>query len=697
MAWRIGVDIGGTFTDVAVVDADTGAMSVVKTSTTPRDIAAGVITALETAQSRHAIAAGDVTLLSHATTVVTNALLEEKGARIALIATRGFRDLLELRRSARADLYDLFQEPPAVLVPRRRRYEVSERIGAAGEVVTPLDVGDLDGIIADLKREEVEAVAVALLFSFQNPEHERVVGEHLRAALPDLPVFLSSEVLPEVREFERTSTTAVCAYVGPILASYLERLEQATAGLGLPPLHVMCSSGGVVDVAECLKMPAMAIESGPAAGVIAANFIGRQLDLPNLITFDMGGTTAKASLIHDGTIAVTSEYEVGSEGNVNRWLHGTGHPIRVPVIDLAEVSAGGGSIAWIDPGGALRVGPQSAGAEPGPVCYGRGGTAPTITDCDLVLGYLDPDYFLGGELTVDIEAARRAVEEQLATPLDRTVEEAAAGVVAVVNHHMADALRIVSIERGHDAREFTLVAFGGAGPVHAASLANALDIPRVVIPPIPGGFSALGLVAADLQRDYGRTFYVRLDQADADTVARQFAEMETAGRAMLDAAGIDESRREFNRSADVRYSRQAYELNVPVLAGAVTGETLSALARTFHDRHRQTYGHDNQEEPIQIVNLRLSAIGRMDGLALVAGTMASDRLEDARRPNREVWFEDTGRLDCAIYDRARLPDGAPIPGPAIIEAADTTVVVPPGWRIESDARGFLIMEADNNE
>ena len=485
MAWRIGVDIGGTFTDVAVVDAESGEMAVVKTPTTPKDFAAGVIAALEVAMRRHAVAAGEVALLSHATTVVTNALLEEKGAATALIATRGFRDLLELRRSARAHLYDLFQDAPAVLVPRHRRYEVTERISAEGAVVTALAEGELDAIIAELKAQNVEAVAVALLFSFLNDAHERVIGEKLRSALPGVPVFLSSEVLPEVREFERTSTTAVCAYVGPILASYLERLEQATAGLGLPALHVMSSGGGVVDVAECLKMPAMAIESGPAAGVIAAKFIGQQLGIPNLITFDMGGTTAKASLIHEGELAVTSEYEVGAAGNVSRWLHGTGHPIRVPVIDLAEVSAGGGSIAWIDSGGALRVGPQSAGAEPGPVCYGHGGDAATITDCDLVLGYLNPEYFLGGELAIDMEAARRAIEEQLAGPLGQSVDQAAAGVSAVVNHNMAEALRIVSVERGHDAREFTLVAFGGAGPVHAASLAQVLEIPRVVIPPIP--------------------------------------------------------------------------------------------------------------------------------------------------------------------------------------------------------------------
>src|SRR5262245_17027122 len=407
------------------------------------------------------------------------------------------RDVLELRRSARASLYDLFQDGPAVLVPRHLRLEVHERVDAQGDIVEPLRLDELDDVLDFIKRHDVEAVAVCLLYSFLNGAHERAIGERLRAARPDLPVFLSSEVLPEIREFERTSTTAVCAYVGPILASYLSRLQTAVTEMGFPSPHVMGSSGGVFTVAEGLRMPAMAVESGPAAGVIAAALVGRQLGIANLISFDMGGTTAKASLIEGGEIKTTSEYEVGGSGNARRWLHGTGHPIRVPVIDLAEVSAGGGSIAWIDPGGALRVGPESAGAEPGPVSYGQGGERPTVTDADLVLGYLNPVALLGGALPVHLERARAAIEAQIARPLGQGVLEAASGIVDVVNAGMAAALRIVSVERGHDPREFSLVAFGGAGPVHAARLAEELEVPRVIVPPIPGGFSALGLVASD--------------------------------------------------------------------------------------------------------------------------------------------------------------------------------------------------------
>ena len=363
------------------------------------------------------MAAGDVGWLAHATTVVTNALLQGSGARTALITTQGCRDVLELRRSARASLYDLFQDAPAVLVPRHLRLEVRERVDAQGQVVEALHPEDVTAAVEFIRRHRIDAIAVCLLFSFLNDAHERAIGRTLRAAFPDVPVFLSSEVLPEIREFERTSTTAVCAYVGPILASYLGRLESAVTGMGLPSPWVMGSSGGVFSVSEGLRMPAMAVESGPAAGVIAAALVGRQRGLENIISFDMGGTTAKASLIERGEIKTTAEYEVGGGGNVRRWLHGTGHPIRVPVIDLAEVSAGGGSIAWIDPGGVLRVGPESAGADPGPVCYGPHGTRATVTDADLVLGYLNPVALLGGALPVSVERARAAIEAQIARPL----------------------------------------------------------------------------------------------------------------------------------------------------------------------------------------------------------------------------------------------------------------------------------------
>ncbi len=689
MSWRIGVDIGGTFTDVVLADEASGAVAVVKVSTTPRDFAQGVVDGLRAAMRTHGVAAAEVGWLAHATTVVTNALLEGKGARTALVTTRGCRDVLELRRSARANLYDLFQDAPAVLVPRHLRLEVDERVDAQGQVVTPLATADVEAAIDFIRRHDVDAIAVCLLFSFLNDAHEREVGARLRAAFPAHPIFLSSEVLPEIREFERTSTTAVCAYVGPILKSYLARLETAVAGMGLPAPWVMGSSGGVFSVAEGLRMPALAVESGPAAGVIAAALIGRQRGLASVISFDMGGTTAKASLIERGKITTTSEYEVGGGGNVRRWLHGTGHPIRVPVIDLAEVSAGGGSIAWIDPGGVLRVGPESAGAEPGPVCYGQGGTRPTVTDADLVLGYLNPVALLGGALPVDLERARAAIEREIAKPLGLGVIEAAAGIVDVVNAGMAGALRIVSVERGHDPREFTLVAFGGAGPVHAARLAEELDIPRVLVPPIPGGFSALGLVATDVRRDYVRTFYAPLNAAAPAEVAAAYAAMEAKARAMLGRAGVPEARWELARAADCRYPRQAYELTVPVAGGRLDAATLERLSHDFHERHRATYGHVSPGEPVQCVNLRVSATGRLEPLDVSRSTPTPGA---AVPTSREVYFKETGVGRCPIVARAGLAPGEARPGPLIVESPDTTVVVPPAWRLSVEAGGLIVLE-----
>jgi N-methylhydantoinase A len=698
MTWRIGVDIGGTFTDVAVVDETRGEIAVVKVSTTPRDFGQGVVAALTEATRRHGVAPDAVSLLAHATTVVTNALLQGKGARCALVTTAGMRDVLELRRSARAHLYDLMQDAPAVLVPRHLRLEVTERLDAQGQVVEPLRLADVDRAVEFIRTHEVEAVAVCLLYSFLNDAHERAIGERLRAALPGVPVFLSSEVLPEIREFERTSTTAVCAYVGPILASYLGRLETATRGMGLPALHVMGSSGGLFNVAEALRMPAMAVESGPAAGVIAAGLVGAALGRPNLLSFDMGGTTAKAALIEGGEIKTTSEYEVGGGGgHVSRWLHGTGHPIRVPVIDLAEVSAGGGSIAWIDAGGALRVGPESAGAEPGPVCYGLGGEAPTVTDADLVLGHLNPEHLLGGGLRVHAAAARAAILEHIARPLGLDLIQAAAGIADVVNANMAAALRIVSVERGYDAREFALVAFGGAGPVHAARLAEELDIPQVIVPPIPGGFSALGLIASDIRRDYVRTFYARADAAEAGELERAYAGMEAGARAMLRDAQVPEARWEIARAADVRYPRQAYELTVPVDAGPVTRGALERLAGAFHERHRQTYGHASPGEPVQIVNLRVSAVGRrherLDLTRAGGGAARSPAPDQAGKAvSRPVYFHETGLAPCDVVARETLGPGADRPGPLVIEAMDTTIVVPPGWRLIVDPRGVIVLE-----
>ena len=688
--WRIGVDVGGTFTDVAIVNEEDGTMGVAKVSSTPEDFGVGVVKAIEQALKKYNISPKDVSLLAHATTVVTNAILEEKGAKVGLISTLGFRDILELRRSARADLYDLFQDPPSVLVQRRNRFEITERIDAEGQVVIPIVEDEIEQIISKLKTARVEAVAVSLLFSFLNDEHEALVGRRLREALPNIPVFLSSEVLPEIREFERTSTTAICAYVGPILSSYLARLKNSVTEKGLPTPYVMGSGGGLFEIEESLMMPAMAAESGPAAGVIAAALGGNQINRANLLSFDMGGTTAKASLIKNGVIETTPEYEVGGEGSGSRWLHGTGHPIRVPVIDLAEVSAGGGSIAWIDPVGSLRVGPKSAGATPGPVCYGRGGTEPTVTDANLVLGRLDSKSLLGGDLSIDIGRAETAIKEKIAKPLNITIEQAASAIIKVVNNAMGEALRIVSVERGHDAREFSLICFGGAGPLHAVALAEELGMKEVIVPPIPGAFSALGLIGSDISRDYGRTFFSIVDQTNAQDVENVFLKLEQDARRMLSKTGIKEKDWHLDRSIDVRYTRQAYELNIAAPKN-IDESSLTDLAFRFHEKHAMTYGHSNQTERVQIVTLRLSAKARLPYLKIKQKVSPETGIEKVKS-TRDVWFDKTGKLSTLVYERELLSNGTKLTGPAVLESLDSTIIIPPNWEGAMNKEGFILLK-----
>jgi len=690
MGWRIGIDIGGTFTDVALIEDTSGSVGVAKVPTTPDDLARGVLTALKIAMERHQIIPAEVGLLSHATTVVTNAILEESGARAALITTRGFRDLLELRRSARADLYDLFQDPPTTLIPRRRRFEITERVSADGAVVTPLAENEVDELISTLKATKVDAIAISLLFSFLYPEHERRLGSLLRAALPDVPIYLSSDVLPEIKEFERTSTTAVCAYVGPILSSYLQRLEKVMRDQTLPPLHLMGSNGGVLEAAEAIAMPAMAVESGPAAGVVAATLVARQTGRLDLLSFDMGGTTAKASLIRGGQYETTPDYEVGGRSSMRRWMSGIGHPIRVPVIDLAEVSAGGGSIAWVDQAGALRVGPKSAGANPGPACYARGGTEPTVTDCNLLLGYLDKDSLLDGELSIDHAAAVTAVRTRLADPLGVDLRTTAAAVIDVVNNAMAEVLKIVSVQRGYDPRDFVLAAFGGAGPLHAAALASELGIAEVICPPIPGAFSALGLVGTDLKRDYVQTLFSTAGIADPAAVEAAFVVLESKGAAMLDRAGVAPERRRFERSVDARYPRQSYELRVPVPPSTVDKASLEKIAESFHARHRKTYGHQNRDEPVQLVNVRIAAIGAIP--ALLVRNRTSPQGTNPVKSERQIWFRETGAIRATIYDRRLMPSGLTLSGPAVIESLDSTILVPPDWQAKMNQDGFILLQ-----
>ncbi len=681
MSLRVAVDIGGTFTDATMIDEESGAVSIAKLLTTPSDPSEGFMAALERAL-------GDgrpeqIGLVVHATTVATNSIIEGKIARSGFVTTDGFRDLLEIARQVRPTLYDTLFEKPPPLVPRDRAVVVRERLGPAGEVLKPLEEDSVRDAAALLRRESVESVAVCLLHSYVNPEHERRVGEILAEELPDVPVSLSAEVAPEFREYLRASTTVINAVIRPVVERYLQRIERRLTAAGVrAKLLVMQSGGGVFGSDAAAARPVFMVESGPAAGVIASAHLGERLGRPDLLSFDMGGTTAKVGLIQDGQPSVTKDFSVG--GSAGAGLGGlslSGYPVRTPVVDLVEIGAGGGSIAWVDSGGLLRVGPRSAGAEPGPVCYRRGGTEPTVTDANVVLGLLNPGYFLGGEMELDPEAARRAIEERCAEPLGLDVTEAAYGIVEIANAAMVSALHLISVQRGYDPRDFGLVAFGGAGPVHANALIRDAEMPMVLVPPSPGIFSATGLLTTDLKRDAARTVLRRVDETEPAEVDEAFAELEHAGAAELEREGIPRARVEFVRQVDLRYVGQSYELTIP--AG-------DDLLERFHAEHDRTYGFAAPAEPVELVSLRLTSVGRIE-------KPPTRRLDSGPAPRwkerRPVYFaEARDYVDCPIYDRYALAAGASFPGPAIVEELDSTTVVHPGFSVRVDETANLIVE-----
>ena len=685
MTVRVAVDIGGTFTDATLIDEESGRVSIAKTLTTPADPSAGFMRAVERALADADAGASQVGFVVHATTVATNAIIEGKVARSGFVTTEGFRDLLEIARQVRPSLYDTQFEKPKPLVPRDRAVGVRERLGPVGEVVVPLDEESAREAAALLRREGVESVAVCLLHSYVNGEHERRIGAILAEELPGVPVSLSAEVAPEFREYLRASTTVINAVIRPVVERYLERIEQRLADAGIAAkLLVMQSSGGVFSSEAAAKRPVFMVESGPAAGVIAAAHLGNTIDRPDILSFDMGGTTAKVGLIQNGEPSVTKDYQVG--GHASAGIGGlslSGYPVRTPVVDLVEIGAGGGSIAWVDSGGLLRVGPQSAGADPGPVCYRSGGVEPTVTDANVVLGRLNPEYFLGGEISLDVEGARRSIEERCAKPLGLSVVEAANGIVEIANAAMVNALHLISVQRGYDPRDFLLVGFGGAGPVHANALARDIEMPTVLVPPSPGIFSATGLLTTDLKRDAAQTLMQRLDALDAAEVEAVFAELGAAGAEEMRHEGVAEDAVEFVRRLDLRYVGQSYELTVP--AGG-------DLAARFHAEHDRVYGFSAESEPIECVSLRLTTVGRIakpPPRELEAGGAAEPKAR------REVHFAEAGGyVDCPIYDRYALGAGARLTGPAVVEEFDSTTVVHPGYALGVDGHGNLVIERE---
>ncbi len=689
--FRLGIDIGGTFTDATLIDERTGEIRIGKVSTTPRDPSVGFLEAVRRMLRQADIEPSDVSYLVHATTVATNAIIEGKLAPTGFITTEGFRDLLEIQRQIRPSLYDLQFEKPRPLVPRYLCFGVPERLDARGTVLLPLDEPAVARVATELQKEGVEAVAVCLLHAYVNPDHEKRIGAILREALPEAFVSLSAEVAPEFREYYRASTTVINAALQPVITRYLQSIEDRLRADGLAAeLLVMQSSGGVFTFAAARERPVFMVESGPAAGVVAATYLGTSLGFPDVISFDMGGTTAKAGLIQDGTPRITKDYEVGAAARAGVGSsRGSGYPIRTPVVDLVEIGAGGGSIAWVDSGGGLRVGPRSAGADPGPACYGRGGTEPTITDANLVLGRLNPDYFLGGEISLDADLARRAIEAQCARKLGMDVVAVAHGIVEIANAAMVNALRLVSVQRGYDPRSFLLIAFGGAGPVHANRLAAELEIPTTLIPLSPGITSALGLLVTDLKHDDATTLIQQVNRLDLTAVEAAFAQMTEAGRAALARDAVAEEHMTFVRQVEMRYVGQGYELAIPLANKPLDADELAHVLVRFHQAHDRAYGYAAPTEPAEFVNLRLTAIGRIAKPRLRRLTTIGD-LALARKPNRPVYFaESNGFVDCPIFDRYRLPPNAIIVGPAIIEELDSTTVVHPGFEARVDEFGNL--------
>ncbi len=689
--YRVGVDIGGTFTDLVAL-SDDGELINIKVPSTPLAPEKGVVEALVELLAE--VSPDEIDVVVHATTIATNALLGQKGLSLpktALITTRGFRDIIEIGRQRRPRLYDIFFTKPRPLVERRYRYEVTERIGPRGEVIKPLSTSEVEDAVKDMLKEGVEAAAIGFLNSYVNPAHELEAKRVLQEMAPSLHVTASCEISPEYREYERISTAVVNSVLKPIVSLYVKRLESELRSLGvMAPLYVMQSNGGMASTGVVSEAPVTVVESGPAAGVIAAAFYSRALGVSNVISFDMGGTTAKAGSIFRGTPEQVAEYEVAGEIHKGRVVKGSGYPVRFPFIDLVECSAGGGTIAWVDKGGALRVGPVSAGADPGPACYGQGGEDPTITDANLLLGRLNPRYLLGGRKRIYRELAEKAFREKICELLGADLTEAAIAVIELANTEMSKILRIVSVERGYDPRDFSMIAFGGAGPMHACALAEELDVKEVVIPPNPGLFSALGLLAADFQHDFTKAVMSRASELEPASVEEVFRELEERGSRILEEEGVSQSQMSFIRKLDLRYIGQAYELTVPA-SSPFDKRALEQVIEAFHRRHEEVYGYAAREEEVYVVNARVTAVGIVRKPKLkryVAG--GSQPPAQAVIEEREAYFS-RGYERCKVYQREKLKPGNTIEGPAVIEQYDSTTVVHPSFQATVDEFSNLVL------
>ncbi len=690
-AFRIGIDIGGTFTDIVAAGSD-GAVHVMKVSTTPEDYSQGICTGLGLLFSKHHIEPHEVELVVHATTLATNAVLEGKGAKTGLITTAGFRDVLEFRRVRVPDLFNLDYVKPKPLVPRQLRLEVIERMGPRGEVRVALDEASVFLAAGRLRDAGVTAVAICLLHSYVNPAHEMRVKDIVREVFSDrVFVTCSYEILPEIREYERTSTTVVNAFLGPVMNSYLATMMERLQDMGIAKsLHVMTSGGGQMSFKAAMSKPAHLVESGPAAGVIAAARLARRVDLPNIITIDMGGTTAKTAIVEHCEPARTSEFEIGAGINLSsKLVKGSGYAIKLPFIDVSEIGAGGGSHVWFDKGGVLKVGPQSAGSEPGPVCYDRGGEQATLTDAFLALGYINPDYLVGGALRLAPQKALDAVASQLAAPLDKAILEAAHGALEVAVSNMVRAVKSVSTYRGRDPRQYTLVAFGGNGPLVAAAIARELEIKHVLAPPNSGVLSAYGLLVADHEQEVVRSISGLVSELDPHMLGEAYDVLAEGLTEKMQAEGFDRDQIQIHRYADLRYSGQAYELTVPANRHGVPN--LEALVRDFHDEHFRNYAHQALGEPVTLVSIRV--IAKVPTAEMPAPARAAAASPDHQM--RQVYFGPVfGLQPTRVVRRADLSSHQE-DGPLIVEEYDSTCVIPPGATARIDPWNNIVIQFED--
>ena len=684
MSVRIGVDVGGTFTDIVCFDEQEGDFRLLKVPSTPDRPSTAVIEGTRRVLNQFKVPAESVAFFIHGTTVATNTILERKGAEVALLVTAGFRDVPHIMRQDRPRLYDYFQQRPQPLIPRQRRFEVPERMLYTGQVSLPLQEEPTRQLLRRLKELEFRDIAVCLLHSYVNPSHERTLRDWIRQEIPEARVSLSSDILPEFKEFERLSTTAVNAYVLPSVGSYLQRLEQGLGSLQIPSgLHIMQSNGGIMTSETAQSHCVHMVLSGPAAGALSGLVLGRKAGLDHIISIDVGGTSADVAVARDGILHFAEESEIA------------GQILKIPAIEINTVGAGGGSIAWVDSGGALQVGPQSAGAHPGPACYRRGGSRPTVTDANVVLGRLNANHLLGGEMAIDAELSARAIGEGVAAPLGLELVEAAEGIIRVINAVMAKAIRRLSVEKGYDPRDFTLVSFGGGGPLHAAELAADLQIPRVLVPPVPGVSSALGLITADFRHDYVRTVLWKQQQASLGKFKALLGEMQAAALAQMEKEGVASGLVAFVTASDLRYEGQGFSLPVSFGLKELSGwNDLDPLIQRFHQRHQETYGYHDDQAATEVVNLRLAAIGRLAPATLSRLPGRQPDAGPALEGSRKIYVD--GRFaDARIYRRDGLGWGSVVRGPAIVEQLDSTTLILPGQRAETDEFGNLMITWEN--